>query len=168
MSGAHVAGVALRDRREAADAAEAAQQRLAEPFLAPADRAIEDVPEGALVVKVSDMCLRVLRAERVERRQRPLFVARFMAPEAATRRIELLTNPRDVLPHLAFTDRTVADFLDRFPDRRRSQLRELLVDDLDGRRDVLAEDVVVNDQRRGARARRRGDEEGERPHPTIT
>ena len=114
---------------------------------------------------VSDRRLRVLRAERVERRQRPLFVARFMAPEAATRRIELLTNPRDVLPHLAFTDRTVADFLDRFPDRRRSQLRELLVDDLDGRRDVLAEDVVVNDQRRGARKRGRGDEDGERSHP---
>ena len=105
------------------------------------------------------------RAERVERRQRPLLVARFMAPEASTRRVHLVANPRDVVSHFPLADRAVTDFLDLVPDRRRAKLRELLVDNFHCRRDVLAEDVVVDDQRRGARQRRRGDEEGERPHP---
>ena len=119
MRRAHVAGVALRDRREAADAAEAAQQRLAEPFLAPADRAIEDVPEGALVVEICHGHVEILRAERVERRQRPLLVARFMAPEAPARRVDLAADPRDVVPHLTLADRAVADFFHIVPDRRR-------------------------------------------------
>ena len=119
MSGAHVAGVALRDRREAADAAEAAQQRLAEPLLARPDLRMKHVPEGTLVVEICHRYVGIRRAESVEGRQRPLLVARFMAPEAFTRRVDLAADPRDVVPHLALTDRAVADFLDLVPDRGR-------------------------------------------------
>jgi hypothetical protein len=113
---AHVAGVALRDRRDAADAAEPAQQRLAEPLLARPDLRMKHVPEGTLVVKVGHRIVRVRLAIRVKRRQRPLLVARFMAPKAATGRVDLAADPRDVVPHLALADRAVADFVHLGPD----------------------------------------------------